>query len=164
MKEEGKITEVKENKSKADDFKLERYKFILQQLNLLNEATQKYITLFQTLATAVLGVGIAIYAAWQEEKIISDAARLGITAVLWLFTLLTIFVILSMITNALAWFDYRQEEVELLSKEVGKDFRKSPTWRNLWRWNETIFTIFLVIMSIGVWVFAKYWLIPSINP
>lgn len=54
MKEEEKNAEIKENKSKADDYKLERYKFILQQLNSLNETTQKYITLFQTLATAVL--------------------------------------------------------------------------------------------------------------
>lgn len=161
MKEK-EIIDVKENKLKADDFKLERYKFILQQLNSLNEGTHKYIALYQTLVTAIIGAGFAIYATWQGEKLSSETARLGIKAFLWLFTILTLFVILSMIMNAISWFDYRKEEVKLLSDEVGKDFRKAPTFKNIWRWSETWFVIFLIAMIILIWTFVQNWIIPSI--
>jgi len=149
--------------NKKDEFKLERYKFILQQLNSLNEGTHKYIALFQTLATAVLGAGITIFAAWREIKIDAGIARLGIRAVLYLFTILTLFVILSIVINTISWFDYRKEEVELLSKEVGGDFRQLPSLKNAWRWNETYFVIFLFAVLLVVWVFAEQWLIPTIS-
>ena len=40
-------------KKREDEFKLERYKYILQQLQILNENAHRYLTLFQTLATAI---------------------------------------------------------------------------------------------------------------
>jgi magnesium-transporting ATPase (P-type) len=162
MDETEKIEEVK-IKDKADDFKLERYKFILQQLNSLNEGTHKYIALFQTLLTAILGAGIAIFAAGRESKIDSYTAQLGIRAILWLFTILTLFVILSIIMNAISWFDYRKEEVEILSKEVNENFRQLPSWKNFWRWSETYFVAFLIITLLAVWIFTKLQLIPTIQ-
>lgn len=145
-----------------NDFKLERYKFILQQLNSLNEGTHKYITLFQTLTTAILGVGIAIFMAWRELKIDASTAQLGIRAILGLFTIMTLFVVFSIIFNAFSWMDYRNEEVKLLSKEVKENFRQLPSWKNAWRWNETYFAIFLLIILFAVWIFSEYWVIPKI--
>jgi ABC-type dipeptide/oligopeptide/nickel transport system permease subunit len=148
---------------KTNDYKLERYKFILQQLNSLNEGTHKYISLFQTLATAVLGVGIAIFAAWKELKIDAATARLGIEAVLGLFTILSVFVTLSIFANAISWFDYRNEEVRLLNAEIGEGFRESPNWKNIWRWNETYFVFLLVVFTFVVWIFTKFWILPNIG-
>lgn len=74
-----------------------------------------------------------------------------------------LFVILSIVMNAISWIDYRKEEVELLSKEVDDNFRQLPSWKNLWRWNETYFVIFLIITLLAVWVFAELRLIPTIQ-
>ena len=46
-----------EEKNRGSEFKLERYKYVLQQLNSLNENHHKYLTLYQTLMTAVIGGG-----------------------------------------------------------------------------------------------------------
>ena len=151
------------SEDKSKDYKLERYKFILQQLNSLNESSHKYIALFQTLATAILGAGFAIFAALGEKKISADTTRLGAYAILWLFTLLTFFVLVSIIVNAVSWFDYRKEEVELLSSEVHEDFRKMPSWKNSWRWGDTYFALSLLLILIIVWVYATFWLIPTIK-
>jgi hypothetical protein len=148
--------------TKTNEYKLERYKFILQQLNALNDGTHKYISLFQTLSTAVIGVGITLFATWRELKIDPAIARLGLKAVLGLFTILTVFVLLSIVVNAISWYDYRNEEVQLLEQEVGKDFRRAPDWKNLWRWNETYFVLFLLITTLIIWIFTIYWLLPSI--
>lgn len=145
------------------NFKLERYKFILQQINSLNESTHKFLTIYQTLASAILGGGIAIVVSWRELNIDSTIAQLGIRATVTLFTLLTLFVIISIIINAISWFDYRKEEVELLSEEVGTNFRQVPNWKNSWRWSETYFVIFLLLIIIVVWIFTEMCLIPIIK-
>ena len=45
----------------AINFKLERYKYILGQINFLNENLHKYLTLFQTLATAIVSAAVAVF-------------------------------------------------------------------------------------------------------
>jgi len=153
----------KQNDDKSADFELEYYKYILQQLQFLNENTHKYLTLFQTLATAVVGGGVLIFISWRQVNIDAGTAKVGINGLLWLFIILGVFVVFSIISNVLSWYDYRHEEVKLLKKEVGTEFRKAPKWRNLYRWNETYLLIFIIVVIIAVVVFVKGQVLPLIQ-
>lgn len=152
-----------ENNDKSAEFQLEYYKYILQQLQFLNENTHKYLTLFQTLATAVIGGGVLIFISWKQVNIDAGMAKVGINGLLWLFMILGVFVVFSIISNVLSWYDYRHEEVKLLKKEVGAEFRKAPRWRNLYRWNETYLLIFIIAVIITVVAFVKGQVLPLIH-
>ena len=83
-----------ENKSEPDrgpDFMLERYKYILQQIHFLNENIHKYLALFQTLATVIVGGGVAIFISWESLNITADVAREGIRGLLGLLVVLALF-------------------------------------------------------------------------
>jgi hypothetical protein len=152
-----------QNDNKSGDFKLEYYKYILQQLQFLNENTHKYLALFQTLATAVIGGGVLIFISWRQVNIDAGTAKVGINGLLWLFIILGVFVVFSIISNVLSWHDYRHEEVKLLKREVGTEFRKAPKWRNMYRWNETYLLIFIVVVIIVVIIFVKGQVLPIIK-
>lgn len=147
---------------KAADFELERYKFILQEIRFLNENTHKYLTLFQTLATAIIGGGVALFVGWKNLKLTPEMARVGIESLLALFSLLSIFVIFLILAGIFSWFDYRREECELLDKAVEPSFRKPPTANNFWRWQETQFIVFVGIVAITVIVYVRCWVLPLI--
>jgi hypothetical protein len=149
--------------AKGSEFRLERYKYILQQLHSLNENNHKYLSLFQALATAVIGGGIAIFVGWKELKIDAATARVGIRGLLGLLIILTLFVSISIVAGVVSWFDYRHEEVKLLRKEVGAEFRQPPTLKNLWRWSETYLVAFLILIVVAVYVFVEWQLIPLIH-
>lgn len=148
---------------KGSDFRLERYKYILQQLQTLNENNHKYLSLFQTLATAVIGAGIAVFVGWKELKIDAATAHVAIRGLLGLLIILTLFVVISIISGVFSWFDYRREEVELLKDEVDHKFRKAPTLKNFWRWSETYLIAFLISVMIIIYFFVEHRLIPMIN-
>jgi magnesium-transporting ATPase (P-type) len=132
------------------DFNLERYKYILAQIQMLNENVYKYITLFQTLATAVLGGMVWVFANWKSLGMNPDAARLAIQALTGLFMLLALFVVILILSGLFSWFDYRKEEVELLNNAAGKDFRRPPSLKNFWRWRETYIVLFIIVIVIVV--------------
>jgi hypothetical protein len=149
--------------SKAAEFKLERYKYILQQLHALNENGHKYLTLFQTLATAILGGIAAVFVSWKELKITAEAAQTAIHGLLWLLAVLAGFVVVSVLGGIFSWWDYRKEEVELLDDEVFVGFRTNPKATNLWRWYETYLLIFLVLVVIGIWWFVCSRVLPLVK-
>ena len=149
--------------AKAAEFKLERYKYILQQLHSLNENHHKYLTLFQTLSAAVLGAGVALFVAWRELKIEAQTARVGLRGLFGLFVLLVLFLIVSLVVSVVSWIDYRKEEVDLLNAEVGHGFRKLPDIGNFWRWPEFYLLISLVVVVIIVYIFLEYGFIPMIQ-
>jgi len=151
------------DKPKAHEFKLERYKYILQQLNSLNENHHKYLTLFQTLSAAVLGAGVTLFVAWRELKIDSQTARVGLRGIFGLFVLLVLFLIVSLFVSVISWIDYRKEEVDLVNAEVAPGFRKRPSIRNFWRWPEFSLLIFLVVVVLIVYIFLEYGFIPMIH-
>src|ERR1044072_4102325 len=151
------------DKQKATEFKLERYKYILQQLNSLNENHHKYVTLFQTLSAAVLGAGVALFVAWRELKIYAQTARVGLRGLFGLFLLLVVFLAASIVVSVISWIDYRKEEVDLLNAEVGVGFRKLPDIRNFWRWPEFYLLISLLAVAIIVYIFLEYGFIPLIK-
>lgn len=147
----------------AKEFELERYKYILQQLTTLNENIHKYLSLFQVLASAIVGGGISVLVGWQSLNISAEAARMGIRSLLALLILLGIFVIMSIIAGVFSWIDYRKEEVALLNERVKPGFRSPPKLSNFWRWHETYLLLFMAIILVGAYMLVEYRVIPLIH-
>lgn len=154
---------MKQDADKSNEFKLERYKYILQQLNSLNEQTHKYLTLFQTLITAIVGGAIVIFISWKELKVDAAIAKMALNGIVILIIILTLFVVSSVIAGIFSWMDYRREESNLINDIVGSKFRELPSWRNIWRWHELYVLLFLVIIAFGLIVFLEFWVIPLIQ-
>lgn len=148
---------------KAAEFKLEHYKYMLQQRQALNEHLHKYLALFQTLITAIAGGGVAIFIGWKELKIEAAVARVSVKGLLWLTIILTVFVIASILSTILAWYANRQEEIKLLHQEVSTDYGKPPNWKNFWRWHETYFIVFLLVVIVLIYRFTENQLLPLIK-
>ena len=149
------MTQEELTSERGKDFKLERYKYILQQLHALNEGSHRYLLVYQTLATAIIGAVLAVFVAWKDLKIDANAARLGIRGLMGLLTVLTIFVILVIVAGIASWIDYRREEVKLLDTEVEQGFRQPPRIRNFWRWHEIHIILFLILVVIGAYLFIE---------
>lgn len=144
-------------------FYLERYKYILQEIHALNENLHKYLSLFQTLATALATAGVAVFVSREQLDITPDIARAAIQGLLGLLVILAAFVIFSIIAGIFSWFDYRSEEVELLNKIFGAGFRKLPKKRNFWRWQETHAILFILIVVFSIVVFVQSRIIPLLK-
>ncbi len=142
---------------------LERYKYILQQLHTLNENVYKFLALYQTLATTLVGAGLALFVGYQGWGIDVRTARLAIVALLWLVTLVAAFTMLLIVVGVLNWIDYRREECELADEIVYPGFRRPPRIGNFVRWYETYILLFIA-SSIGfVWVYAEVLLLPAMH-
>ncbi|MDQ5823823.1 MAG: hypothetical protein M3441_06360 [Chloroflexota bacterium] len=146
-----------------DQYALERYKYILKEIQALNGNLYRYLTLFQVLASAIIGSGITLFVGWQELNIDASAARAGIYGLLGLLVLIAAFIVLSLIIGVLSWLDYRREEVELLDREVGKGLREKPRLRNFWRWHETHVILFVIFTVAAIYLYTENYIIPLIK-
>ena len=147
---------------KGEEFKLERYKYILQEQHELSAGVHKYLNLFQVLATSIIGAGVLVFVEWQSSNLSAAAARVTIEGLLGLLVILATFLIVSIVAGAISWFDYRTEEVALLDKAVKPGFRNPPKWRNLWRWNETYVVLFVIICVFIIYRFVQNQILPLI--
>ena len=157
------MTQQQPNDYQDKEFKLERYKYILGQIKSLNENIYKYLTLFQTLTTAIIGAGVSVFLSWRNLNITADVARLAIRCLLGLLIILGIFSITSIAIGVVSWFDYRKEEVNLLNQVVYLGFRKLPKLSNWWRWYETYIIALILIVIITVYIVVETNIIPLIN-
>lgn len=145
------------------DFELERYKYILTEIRALNENLHKYLTLFQSLVTILVGSGVYIFFSFQKKEIAAAHARVGLEGVKYLLLISAAFILLSMISGILAWRDYRKEESELLDKVVAKGFRKMPTFKNFWRWYETWMIVFIFFVTLFLVRYIDYSMLPLVQ-
>lgn len=144
-------------------FVLERYKYLLQQLHALNEQIHKYFTLYQTISTAIIGSGAAIYALWIEKRISPEMASRSLHAASGLFIIITLFILCALIASIMSWIDYRNEETSLLDKIVHAGFRSPPSLKNCWRWGETYMCAIVLLAGIVVTLYSYLRVLPSIN-
>jgi hypothetical protein len=112
-----------QEKEQSISFKLERYKFILQEIHALNENVHRYLTLYQTLATTIIGAGILVFVNWKGFGITADLAKVGMQALVGLLVILSIFIVIQIVAGIFSWMDYRDEEVKLLDEVVKKGYR-----------------------------------------
>jgi hypothetical protein len=139
---------------------VERYKYILSEIQSLNENIHRFITLFQTLTTAIVGGGVAFLASWKNFNLTPQIALTIIRSLEGLLTLTTGFIVVSIIIGMVSWYDYRKEETELLDKYIEPGFRKSPRWKNFIRWHETYTIIFMLVFIILVDIFIEQRVVP----
>ena len=68
-----------QKQAEQKDFKLERYKYILSQINNVNANVHKYLTLYQTVASAIIGAGVYLLMNWKnlKTKLIFSTPRQG---------------------------------------------------------------------------------------
>jgi amino acid transporter len=142
-------------------FEVERYKYLLQQLHTTNENVYRFLAIYQTLATVLVGAALALFVRYEDWHIDPAIAQLGILALLALVTVIAAFTVLLIVVGVLNWLDYRREECELTDIAVRPGFRRPPEPRNLWRWYETYIVLFIVA-SIGfMWLGAGILLLPA---
>jgi len=155
-----------DNQNKTDivqEFYLERYKYILQQIHSLNENVHKYLTLFQTLATAVTTAGVALFVGRQQLNLTPEITKTAIQGLLGLLIILAAFVVFSIVAGIFSWLDYRSEEVELLNKVIGVGFRRQPRKMNFWRWQETYTILFVLLVVITIIIYVQGQIVPLIK-
>jgi hypothetical protein len=157
------VVKDENNVEQKKEFQIERYKYILQEIHALNQNFHNYLTLFQTLASAIIGIGVSLFVSRTSLNIQPDVAKVGIESLLGLLILLTVFVIASITAGIYSWFDYRKEEVELLNQVVGVGFRANPNVRNIWRWRETYLILFILLFTAAVYFFVEVRIVPLIK-
>lgn len=153
----GQISEVEK------DFGLERYKFILQQIQSLDENVYRFLTIYQTLTSALVGGGLALFVGYRKWGIKTGTARSGMIGMMWLITLIAAFTVLLIIAGILNWLDYRREECELTDTVVRKGFRKAPQSHNFMRWHETHIILFIIGSVVFLWIFVLTYILPAMT-
>ncbi|MEU9825796.1 hypothetical protein [Micromonospora chersina] len=147
----------------AEGAQLERYRYILQQLHVLNENVYRFLALYQTLATALVGAALALFVGYQKWGIEAATARAGVLGLLWLVTIVAAFTILLIVTGVLNWLDYRREECELTDQVVFPGFRRAPRVRNMHRWYETWIVLFIACSIVFMWWYAATLILPAMR-
>jgi uncharacterized membrane protein YidH (DUF202 family) len=146
-----------------DDFALERYRYILQQIHTINENVYRFLAIYQTLAVAIVGGGLALFVGYRKWQIATSVARTGIIGLMWLVTVVAAFAGLLIVMGALNWWDYRKEECELTDAVVRPGFRKQPRLQNLFRWYETYIVLFIVGSIAFLWAYTLAFILPAMK-
>lgn len=145
------------------EFSLERYKFILQQLQAVNENVYRFLAIYQTLLTALVGAQVVLFINYKRWGVSAAVCRTGLIALLLIETLIACFVILLIIIGILSWLDYRNEECDLTDQVVKVGFRKRPNKHNLFRWYETYIIVFVALSTGLVWCLSFILLLPHVG-
>lgn len=144
----------------TDQFVLERYKYILQQINAVNESAHRYLAVYQSLTTAVATAGVALFVGYGNLGITVKAAKSGLVALMLLESLIAGFSVLLILSGVLSWYDYRKEECALTDRYIHPGFRDKPRWANFFRWHETYIVLFMITSTASMWILVLDILIP----
>ncbi|WP_422739981.1 hypothetical protein ACN263_12580 [Micromonospora sp. WMMD729] len=161
--EDASVNEDRVPSNQSQDFYLERYKFILQQMHAANENVYRFLAIYQTLATTLAGAALALLVGYKRWGIDPALAKSGIIGAVTLVTTVGLFVVLLIVAGVATWLDYRQEECKLTDLAVIKGFREPPRMRNFFRWYETYIILFIAVTTGLLWLAATVWLIPSVK-
>jgi len=149
--------------AELSEFVVERYKYILQQIHTINENVYRFLAIFQTIATALVTAALALFVGYSKWGIKAGTARDGITGLLILITVMAAFTVLMIVVGTASWFDYRREECELVAKYFEPDFRGKPRLRNFYRWYETYIVLFIIAVTVLLWILGEALLMPKIG-
>ncbi|MFJ9584121.1 hypothetical protein [Streptomyces acidicola] len=149
-----------EARTVRNEFALERYRYILQQIHAVNENAHRFLAIYQTLATTLVGAALALFVGYRKWELAPSTARGGVIGLLMLATVVAAFTITLIVVGALAWLDYRNEECDITDEIVGPGFRKRPRPGNLLRWYETYVLMFILVSVVTMWVLAGLFVLP----
>ena len=146
-----------------NEFALERYRYILQQIHAVNENAHRFLALYQTLATALVSAALVLFVGFRKWGLEPATARGGVIGLLVLVTLVAIFTSMLIAVGTLTWLDYRNEECDITDEVIGPGFRKRPQPGNFLRWYETYVLLFILVSVITMWVIAALFLLPAMR-
>ncbi|MEU0172063.1 hypothetical protein ABZ178_01710 [Streptomyces massasporeus] len=146
-----------------NEFALERYRYVLQQIHAVNENAHRFLAIYQTLATALVTAALALFVGYRKWDLAAATARGGVIGLLALVTMVAAFTGTLIVVGALAWLDYRHEECDITDEVVGPGFRKRPRPGNLLRWYETYVLLFILVSVTTMWVLAASFLLPAMR-
>ncbi|MDF3142525.1 MULTISPECIES: hypothetical protein [unclassified Streptomyces] len=149
--------------SVRNEFALERYRYLLQQIHAVNENAHRFLALYQTLATTLVGAALALFVGYRKWDLAPATARSGVIGLLILVTMVAAFTATLIVVGALAWLDYRNEECDITDEVVGAGFRTRPRPGNFLRWYETYVLLFILVSVITMWVLAAFFLLPAMR-
>jgi hypothetical protein len=141
----------------------DRYRFILQQIHVVNENLYRFLAIYQTIVTALVGSQLILFVNYHRWAVPAHTTKLALVGLLLLETVVGAFVLLLIIVGLLSWFDYRREESELSDWIVGQGFRKPPEKGNWYRWYETYVGLFVGISIALAWALTFVVLLPSVK-
>ncbi len=138
-----------------ENFKLEKYKYILARKQSLNEATFKITAIYQV---AIAALGLAQYNVMAMLKVSSitlDVASLSSLCLIVMLAILTVLIVALLIGGILAWLKYRYDESEI-EREVFGVSRPSVKLASILTWYETyiILTVVLVFF-VCLWAYFQ---------
>lgn len=145
------------------DFKLERYRFLNNEISILNKNVQIYLTQFQVICTSIIIAVTLTIVHYKSLHIPSETAILCVKILTSLFLGVSIFISFRILTGIFSWWDFRKEEVKLLGEVIANDYRRSPTTKNLWRWDETYSILIVLLVGISFTYVSFIHLIPLIK-
>ncbi|WP_244299168.1 hypothetical protein [Streptomyces viridochromogenes] len=147
----------------GNEFAIERYRYILQQIHAVNENAYRFLAIYQALATSLVGAALALFVGYRKWQVTPSTARDGVIGLLILATVVAAFTVLLIVVGALAWLDYRNEECDITDEMVRPGFRKRPITRNLLRWYETYMVLFIAVSVIVMWLIASTLVLPKMT-
>ncbi|HEQ1859040.1 TPA: hypothetical protein VEO38_002600 [Providencia alcalifaciens] len=126
---------------------VERYKFIQKKQMYLDKALHTNIGVLIKILSGVFTLFFAIGAYYfKDTSIISSTNLLLLFKVVVGFSLiLLLYFLLVTISNVVAWFNYRKDEVALLTRFGGDFQREEPKISNFLSWQETWFCILILV-------------------
>ncbi|WBP94793.1 hypothetical protein O6072_03225 [Mycolicibacterium neoaurum] len=149
--------------SRYDEIILERYKYINSQLAALNEAGHKFLALYQTLTTAIVSGGLALFVGYRGWGISADHAHAGLAGLLILQIIVAICTCAFIVAGIASWIDYRNEEVDLLTSYLDEALREAPKLQNFYRWYETYMILLIVTSTTAIVYLALSHLSPAMT-
>ena len=147
----------------SNEFALERYRFILQQIHAVNENIHRFLAIYQALATTMVGAALALYVGYRKWGIAVADARTGVVGLLIMTTVVAAFTMTLIVVGVFAWADYRNEESDLTDELVRPGFRTRPRMRNLARWYESYMLAFIAVSVIVMWLLALLFMLPTMH-
>ena len=147
----------------AQEFVSERYKFVLQQIHVVNENLYRFLAIYQAIVTALVGAQLVLFVNYHRWGILASTAKTALIGLLLLESAVGTFVVLLIVVGVLTWLDYRNEESELSDWIVGQGFRSTPNTSNWFRWYETYVGLFVIASITLAWVLTFVVMLPAIK-
>ncbi|MFG1866749.1 hypothetical protein [Micromonospora arborensis] len=147
----------------VDSLRLERYRYILRQIEDANQNTYRFLALYQAIVTSLATACVALFLGYRSWGIQPGFARAGLLALMFLLSLVAAFAVVLIVTGMFTWVDYRREECELVNLVAGEGFRAPPRWRNFLRWYETWIIGFVIVSLMGMWLVVLHLLLPMLD-
>ncbi|MEW2593809.1 hypothetical protein AB0893_25655 [Micromonospora aurantiaca] len=138
------------------EVRLERYRYILRQIEANNQNTHRFLALHQTIATSLATASIGLFLGYRSWGISPAFARDGLIGLMILLSLAATFAVLLVLAGVFSWMDYRREECQLVNAIAGADFRAAPRWGSFIRWYETWVIGFICASTLAMWILALH--------